>query len=146
MRLRVVDRSHGCDHGTDLATFVAGVPVNLPTHGHGQGDSDNNFMIPELVSRVQYQKGTYSAEQGDFSAAGSINVNYLNVLDRPLVKLEGGQNGFGRFLFASSSPIGDGQVLYAAEAYHNDGPWVIPDDYRRPTAWCATPAGTSGMA
>jgi len=124
-------RGFNIDHGTDLATFVAGVPVNMPTHGHGQGYSDNNFLIPELVSGVQYQKGTYTAEQGDFSAAGNINVNYLNVLDRPLVKLEAGQSGFGRLLFASSSPLGQGHVLYAAEAHHNDGPWVIPDDYRR---------------
>ena len=83
-------RGFNIDHGTDLATSVAGVPMNMPTHAHGQGYSDNNFLIPELVSGVQYQKGTYDAEEGDFSAAGAINVNYLNVLDRPLVKLEGG--------------------------------------------------------
>ncbi len=122
-------RGFNIDHGTDLATFVAGVPVNMPTHGHGQGYSDNNFLIPELVSGVQYQKGTYSAEEGDFSAAGSISVNYLNLLDQPLIKLEGGQNRFGRAVFAASSKLGDGQILYAAEAYHSDGPWVNPDDY-----------------
>jgi hypothetical protein len=124
-------RGFNIDHGTDLATFVAGVPVNMPTHGHGQGYSDNNFLIPELVSGVQYQKGTYSAEEGDFSAAGSINVNYLNVLDQPLVKLEGGTNAFGRALLGASSRIGDGQLLYAAELYHSDGPWVNPDDFRK---------------
>jgi hypothetical protein len=124
-------RGFNIDHGTDLATFVAGVPVNMPTHGHGQGYSDNNFLIPELVSGVQYQKGTYSAEEGDFSAAGSINVNYLNVLDRPLLKVEVGENGFGRLVFASSSRLGDGQILYAGEAHHSDGPWVNPDDYRK---------------
>jgi outer membrane receptor protein involved in Fe transport len=124
-------RGFDVDHGTDLASFVAGVPVNLPSHGHGQGYSDNNFLIPELVSGVQYQKGPYSAERGDFSAAGSINVNYLNVLDRPVVKLEAGQNAFGRLLVASSSRLGGGQLLYAAEAHHSDGPWLIPDDYRK---------------
>jgi carboxypeptidase family protein/TonB-dependent receptor-like protein len=124
-------RGFNIDHGTDLASFVAGVPVNMPSHGHGQGYSDNNFLIPELVAGVQYQKGTYSAEEGDFSAAGSINVNYLNLLDRPLAKLEGGPNGFGRALVAASSRVGDGQVLYAAEGYHSDGPWVNPDDYRK---------------
>ncbi len=124
-------RGFNIDHGTDLATFVAGVPVNMPSHGHGQGYSDNIFLIPELVRGVQYQKGTYSAEQGDFSAAGSINVNYLDLLDRPLAKLEGGGNGFGRVLLASSSRVGDGQVLYAAEAHHSDGPWTNPDDYRK---------------
>ena len=64
-------RGFNIDHGTDLATWVAGVPVNMPTHAHGQGYSDNNFLIPELVSGVQFQKGTYDAQEGDFSAAGA---------------------------------------------------------------------------
>ena len=124
-------RGFNVDHGTDLATFVAGVPVNMPTHAHGQGYSDNNFLIPELVSGIQFRKGTYAAEVGDFSAAGSINVNYRNVLDRPLIKLEGGPNRLGRVLFAASSKLGDGHILYAAEGHHSDGPWVSPDDYRK---------------
>jgi hypothetical protein len=124
-------RGFNIDHGTDLATSVAGVPVNMPTHAHGQGYSDNNFLIPELVSGVQYQKGTYSAEEGDFSAAGAINVNYVNFLDRSLLKVGGGQDRFGRALFAASSKIAGGHLLYAGEASHSDGPWVIRDDYRR---------------
>jgi hypothetical protein len=124
-------RGFNIDHGTDLATSVAGVPVNMPTHAHGQGYSDNNFLIPELVSGVQFQKGTYDATEGDFSAAGNINVNYLNVLDRPLLKLEGGEDRFGRALFAASSRVGRGHLLYAGEAYHADGPWVNPDDLRK---------------
>jgi outer membrane receptor protein involved in Fe transport len=124
-------RGFNIDHGTDLATWVAGAPINMPTHAHGQGYSDNNFLIPELVSGVQYQKGTYSAEQGDFSAAGAINVNYLNVLDQHIVKLEAGQDRFGRALFAGSSRIGEGHLLYAGEAYHADGPWVRGDDYKK---------------
>ncbi|HEY7409928.1 MAG TPA: TonB-dependent receptor [Vicinamibacteria bacterium] len=124
-------RGFNVDHGTDLATAVAGVPVNLPTHAHGQGYSDNNFLIPELVSGVQYRKGTYDAQDGDFSAAGSISVNYLSVLDRPLLKLEAGANTFLRGLFAASSRVGGGHLLYAAEACHDDGPWVSPDDLRK---------------
>jgi hypothetical protein len=124
-------RGFNIDHGTDLATSVAGVPVNMPSHAHGQGYSDNNFLIPELVSGVQFQKGTYDATEGDFSAAGNINVNYLNVLDRPIVKLEGGEDSFGRALVAASSRLGGGHLLYAAEAYHADGPWVNPDDLRK---------------
>ena len=124
-------RGFNIDHGTDLATSVAGVPVNMPTHAHGQGYSDNNFLIPELVAGVQYQKGTYDATEGDFSAAGNINVNYLNVLDRPLVKLEAGEDRFARALVAASSRVGRGHLLYAVEAYHNDGPWVSPDDLRK---------------
>ncbi len=124
-------RGFNIDHGTDLATWVAGVPTNMPTHAHGQGYSDNNFLIPELVSGVQYQKGTYDAQEGDFSAAGAINVNYLNVLDRPLLKVEGGQDRYGRVLFANSSRVGRGHLLYAGEAYNADGPWEIPDNYRK---------------
>src|SRR5262245_12119734 len=124
-------RGFNIDHGTDLATWVAGVPTNMPTHAHGQGYSDNNFLVPELVSGIQYRKGTYSAEEGDFSAAGAVNVNYLNVLDRPLIKLEGGQDRFGRVLLASSFRLGRGHLLCAGEAYHNDGPWVNPDGFRK---------------
>jgi hypothetical protein len=124
-------RGFNIDHGTDLATWVAGAPINMPTHAHGQGYSDNNFLIPELVSGVQYQKGTYSAEEGDFSAAGAINVNYLSVLDRRLAKVEAGPDRFARVLFAASSNLGGGHLLYAGEAYHSDGPWQRGDDYRK---------------
>jgi hypothetical protein len=149
-------RGFNIDHGTDLATWVAGVPTNMPTHAHGQGYSDNNFLIPELVSGVQFQKGTYDAQEGDFSAAGAINVNYLSVLDRPLVKLEGGQDRFGRLLVAGSSRVGAGHLLYAGEASHSDGPWVVPDNYRKwngvlryslgdqQNGWSVTATGYSG--
>jgi hypothetical protein len=70
-------RGFNLDHGTDVASTVAGVPVNMPTHAHGQGYSDNNFLIPELVSGIQYKKGPYYADEGDFSAAGAVNVNYV---------------------------------------------------------------------
>jgi hypothetical protein len=60
-------RGFNLDHGTDFATTLAGMPVNLPTHGHGHGYSDLNFMIPELVSGVQFSKGPYFVEQGDFA-------------------------------------------------------------------------------
>lgn len=124
-------RGFNIDHGTDLALSVMGMPVNLPTHGHGQGYADMNFLIPELVSGIQYRKGTYSAESGDFSAAGSIKVNYLNVLDQPLARLEAGNYGYGRVLGAVSPELGDGHLLVAAEAMGNDGPWDRPDAMRR---------------
>src|SRR3979411_2821913 len=87
-------RGFNLDHGTDFATTVAGMPVNLPTNGHGQGYSDLNFLIPELVSGVQYSKGPYFADQGDFATAGSANINYANALDRALVRVGGGGEGF----------------------------------------------------
>jgi outer membrane cobalamin receptor len=124
-------RGFNLDHGTDIAITVAGVPVNMPTHGHGQGYADANFLIPELISGVQYKKGPYYADEGDFASAGAVNINYVNVLDRPLALLQGGSSGFGRALVAASPKIGNGYLLYALEAGTNDGPWVRPDDFRK---------------
>jgi hypothetical protein len=124
-------RGFNLDHGTDLATTVAGVPVNLPTNAHGQGYSDLNFLIPELVSGVQFAKGPYFADQGDFSTAGSATINYADTLARPIVRVTGGDEGFARALVAASPAIGAGHVLFALEAEHNNGPWVSPDDYRK---------------
>jgi hypothetical protein len=124
-------RGFNLDHGTDFATTVAGVPVNMPTHGHGHGYSDTNFLIPELVSGVQFKKGPYYADEGDFSAAGAANILYVNYLDRPTVRLAGGTQGWGRFLAAGSPRVVGGHLLGAIELGHNDGPWVRPDDYRK---------------
>lgn len=124
-------RGFNLDHGTDFATTVAGVPVNLPTHGHGQGYADVNFLIPELVTGVQFRKGPYFAEDGDFSSAGSANINYANVLDRAIVTASTGQDGWGRLLVAASPKVRSGFLLAALELNHNDGPWERPDDYQR---------------
>jgi hypothetical protein len=124
-------RGFNLDHGTDFATVVAGIPVNLPTHAHGQGYSDLNFLIPELVTGVQFSKGPYYAEQGDFATAGSSNINYASALDRPIVHVEGGSEGYARALVAASPAVGRGHLLAAVEVAHNDGPWVHPDNYRK---------------
>ena len=124
-------RGFNLDHGTDFASTVAGMPVNMPTHAHGHGYSDLNFLIPELVSGVQYAKGPYFADQGDFATAGSANINYASVLDRPIVRVGGGDEGFGRAMVAASPAAGSGHVLAALEVEHNDGPWVHPDNYRK---------------
>jgi len=124
-------RGFNLDHGTDFATTVAGMPVNLPTHGHGHGYADLNFLIPELVSGVQFSKGPYFADQGDFATAGSANINYASVLERPIVRVGGGGEGFARALVAASPSVGPGHLLGALEVEHNDGPWDRPDDYRK---------------
>jgi hypothetical protein len=124
-------RGFNLDHGTDLSISVAGMPVNLPTHGHGQGYADLNFLIPELVSGIQYRKGPYYADEGDFSAAGAIKVNYVNVLGGPLLRLEAGSYGLARALGAASPRVGEGHVLVAFEGLHNDGPWEHPDDLEK---------------
>jgi hypothetical protein len=124
-------RGFNLDHGSDFATTVAGVPVNMPTHAHSQGYSDINFLIPELVAGVQFSKGPYFAEQGDFATAGSSNITYATELDRPVVNAEIGGFGFGRGLFAGSRKVGEGQLLGAFELSTNAGPWTVPDSYRK---------------
>ena len=124
-------RGFNLDHGTDFATFVAGVPANMPTHAHGQGYTDLNFLIPELVDRVRYRKGPYFAEEGDFSSVGVARIDYLRKIDGTLATITAGQNGYARALLAGSPEVGAGNLLYAVELFKNDGPWENPEDYRK---------------
>lgn len=124
-------RGFNLDHGTDFATWVLGMPVNMRTHAHGQGYTDLNFLIPELVSRLDYRKGSYSAAQGDFSSAGSAYLSYFDQLPSGLGEATGGTLGYGRFLAADSPRVGKGNLLYGLELYHSDGPWKNPDDFRK---------------
>ncbi|MEO8257693.1 MAG: TonB-dependent receptor [Acidobacteriota bacterium] len=124
-------RGFNLDHGTDFSTTVAGVPVNTPTGAHAHGYSDVSFLIPELVSGVQFKKGPYFADEGDFSAAGAASINYVNQLDRSIFRASGGNDGWGRLFGAASPRVGGGYLLGALEVNHNDGPWIRPDDYRK---------------
>jgi len=120
-------RGFNLDHGFDFAQTIAGIPVNMPTHAHAQGYADANFLIPELVSGVQFRKGPYYAEGGDFSSAGSANINYFNVLDRPIVTMTGGSFDYERVLGAVSPKVGAGHLLAALEWERDNGPWVSPN-------------------
>ena len=124
-------RGVNLDHGTDLRTTVDEMPVNQRSHGHGQGWTDLNFLIPELAMRLDYKKGPYSAAQGDFSSAGAASVVYANRLTQGIASVGIGQNGFRRALLADSPDAGDGSLLYALEAQHNDGPFTQPDRYHK---------------
>ncbi|MCC7680004.1 TonB-dependent receptor [Janthinobacterium sp. FW305-128] len=124
-------RGFNLDHGTDLRTTVDEMPVNQRSHGHGQGWTDLNFLIPELAMRLDYKKGPYAAAQGDFSSAGAASVVYANRLTQGIASAGIGQNGFRRALLADSINAGDGSLLYALEAQHNDGPFTQPDRYRK---------------
>ena len=124
-------RGLNLDHGTDLRTTVDGMLVNQRTHAHGQGWTDLNFLIPELAQRVEYRKGPYYAEQGDFASAGAVSVVYANRLQTGIASIGIGQNGFRRTLLADSPKFGDGKLLYALELFQNDGPFVNPDKYRK---------------
>ena len=124
-------RGFNLDHGTDLAVSVDGVPVNMPSHAHGQGYADLNFLIPELVEKVDYKKGPYYADVGDFGSAGAFDLHYVDTLPQGIARIEGGQYGYARGVVANSQAIGDDTLLYALELEHNDGPWVQGDDERK---------------
>jgi len=122
-------RGFNLDHGTDFATSLDGIPLNLPSHGHGQGYTDLNFLIPELVQEIAYKKGPYFPDEGDFSSAGAANFRYFDVLPEGIAKAEGGQFDYGRGLVADSPALWGGHLLYALEGLFNAGPWDHPDDY-----------------
>jgi outer membrane receptor protein involved in Fe transport len=123
-------RGYNLDHGTDLATFIDGIPVNEPSHAHGQGYTDLNFLIPELAGGLTYTKGTYYAAQGDFAGVGSVHIAYLNTIADE-VSVSGGSWGFERLFGAGSTPLAGGNLLGALELQHYDGPWVTPGDQRK---------------
>ncbi|MBN8989183.1 MAG: TonB-dependent receptor [Rhizobiales bacterium] len=124
-------RGFNLDHGTDLAITVDGMPVNMPTHGHGQGYADINFLIPELVQSVNVRKGPYFADQGDFASAGSVGIDYVNRLPKNIAEVTLGSYGYRRGLAAGSTAVGDGTLLAALEAGTYNGPWDVPDNVRK---------------
>ncbi len=122
-------RGYNLDHGTDFTTVVDGVPMNMPTHAHGQGYMDLNSMIPELVDRIEYGKGPYYAEIGDFSAAGFNKMTTMKTLPKGFLKFTGGEFDFYRTVAANSSKLGeDGNLLYAAEFQTYNGAWAVPEN------------------
>ncbi len=122
-------RGFNLDHGTDLASFFDGIPINLPSNAHGEGYTDLNFLIPELIQRIDYGKGPYFANVGDFGSAGWENIQYFQTLPDNIAKVEIGNWNYERTLFADSIKAGQGNLLSAFEFVHTDGPWVVPEDY-----------------
>lgn len=135
-------RGFNLDHGTDLASFVDGAPVNMPSHAHGQGYSDLNFLIPELVNFIQYRKGPYNAADGDFASAGSVRIQQLHKLKENFIELTGGSHGFARFLAAGSTPYAGGQLLGAVDITHANGPWDNPENSQKQNAQLRYSRGT----
>jgi hypothetical protein len=123
-------RGYNLDHGTDLETYVDGMPINQPTHAHGQGYTDLNFMIPELADQLSYTKGPYYANVGDFGAVGSVRLDYRDTIEDQVSASVGTLN-FQRIFAAGSQRIGDGNLLAAMEMQHYDGPFLNPDDARK---------------
>ena len=141
-------RGFNLDHGTDLAITIDGMPVNMRTHGHGQGYADVNFLIPELVQSMRVRKGPYFAEEGDFASAGALRIDLINTMNPGLWQGTLGMYGYGRALAIKSYPISAGtpwtgnstvtkadplagNLLLAAEATKYDGPWDVPDRMKK---------------
>ncbi len=117
-------RGFNLDHGTDFATWVDGMPVNMRTHGHGQGYTDINFIIPETIDSLRFVKGPYHAELGDFSSAGGTHISMIGHQLKPQLKLGLGENGFARVLAMGSADVGEISVSAALETQRYDGPWA----------------------
>ncbi len=126
-------RGFNLDHGTDFAGFVDGVPINLRTHGHGQGYLDLNFLIPELVKRIDYRKGPYFADVGDFSAAGTVRFTTADRIE-PMAQVTAGSFGYYRALAAGSTAFAGGDLLLGLDGTVSDGPWVLDERLRKVNA------------
>jgi hypothetical protein len=153
-------RGYNLDHGTDLATFVDGVPANMPTNAHGQGYSDLNFLIPELIDQIQYRKGPYYAPYGDFASAGAVDVHYADALDQDLADLTVGDDGYRRLLLAGSCPLTEltchskstngtdmnssgPRILGAFEGLEENGPWTLPEGLHKANGLVRLSDGTT---
>lgn len=121
-------RGFNLDHGTDFSVSVDGVPMNMPSHAHGQGYLDLNSVIPELVDKVEYGKGVYYADVGDFSSAGYARMQTLQKLEKSFVKFTGGSFDYYRVVAANSDKIGQGDLLYGGEFNTYNGVWQRPED------------------
>ena len=117
-------RGFNLDHGTDFANFVDGMPVNMRSHGHGQGYTDLNFLIPETVGKLSYKKGAYYANVGDFSGAGSAHIETISSAKRGLVSGTLGEDHYYRLLLLNSFQLAGGETLFAVEGNRYDGPWT----------------------
>ncbi|MGA2958357.1 MAG: TonB-dependent receptor [Thermodesulfobacteriota bacterium] len=122
-------RGFNLDHGTDFAMFLDGMPLNLPSHAHGEGYSDMNTVIPEFVQRIDWEKGPYYADVGNYGSAGSAHLVFYKALPQNFATVEAGMYGYERGVFGVSQKLGQGNLLYGGEVYHHDGPWVNPDNY-----------------
>lgn len=120
-------RGFNLDHGTDMATFVDGMPINNRTHGHGQGYTDINFIIPEMIESLGYKKGPYYGQEGDFANAGAVRLHSKNAMDNSLIKLGFGEFGYQRLLLAS----GNKNIVAALDISRYDGPWEVEQEQEK---------------
>jgi len=124
-------RGYNLDHGTDFAVFVDDMPINLPTHAHGQGYADLNWLMPETVNSLDVRKGPYFADVGDFASAGSLFLNLRDSVPKNIVSVTAGSFDYERYFGMGSTKLGGGSLLYAGETNFYNGPWDTPDHMRK---------------
>jgi len=121
-------RGFNLDHGTDLAASLDGVPLNLPSHGHGQGYLDLNILTPEFVHDISFRKGPYAAENGDFATAGAVAFETADHLHGDGMQAWIGENAYYR---AVGSKALSQNLLVAADVSSARGPWTTPEDLKK---------------
>lgn len=136
-------RGYNLDHGTDMAITVDDMPVNMRSHGHGQGYADLNFLMPETVNGMRIRKGPYYAEEGDFSSVGAMHLDLIDRVDRGLAKMTFGSFGYRRVFGMNSTKVGEGDLLVAGEANIYNGPWSNPDEVRKLSGMVRYTQGTA---
>jgi outer membrane receptor protein involved in Fe transport len=124
-------RGFDADHGTDVAFFTDGMPINLRTHAHGQGYTDLNFIIPETIEGLDVYKGAYLPEYGDFATAGAVNFRTRQVVQEGVVQAAGGQFDTQRYMLMFSPTKDRVRTLFAAEGYYTNGPFQNDNRYYR---------------
>lgn len=117
-------RGFNLDHGTDFATSIDHMPINMRSHGHGQGYTDLNFIIPETISTITFKKGAYFGQVGDFSGAGGADFNTVNQKQTTQLSATLGQDNFQRYLLAGGIALDNDHINYAFEFNGYDGPWT----------------------
>jgi hypothetical protein len=136
-------RGYNLDHGTDLAITVDDMPVNMRTHAHGQGYSDLNFLMPEVVNALEIRKGPYFADLGDFGSVGALNIGLRDSTPKTTASLTVGTFGYQRLFGMTSAPAGAGNLFVVGELAHYDGPWQNPDDARKVNGMVRYSQGTA---
>ncbi|MES1215396.1 MAG: TonB-dependent receptor [Bacteroidota bacterium] len=129
-------RGFDCDHGTDIALFADGMPVNMVSHAHGQGYADSHFIIPETIEYTNFKKGPYYADKGDFTTSGFVDFNTRNSLNKDLIRLEGGMfntfRALGMFNLLNENARKKQQSWYVASEYrYTDAYFDNPQHFKR---------------
>ena len=122
-------RGFNLDHGTDFLTIIGGMQINQRSHAHGQGYTDLNFLIPELLGNMHYKKGPYSAKEGDFSSAGVAYLDYVRVLPKAIAEYTIGRFNYHSLLLAGSEKISSGNLLFGLKLKKYDGPWDVKQNF-----------------